>query len=68
MVASSKISGNQSRKMKSMSRLYAVQALFQMEHSSFSNIKVEVIYRIVVLNFKFLVSGTNLLLWIEKFV
>ena len=36
MVASSKISGNQSRKMKSMSRLYAVQALFQMEHSSVS--------------------------------
>jgi N utilization substance protein B len=28
------ISGNQKRKMKSASRLYAVQALFQMEHSS----------------------------------
>ena len=27
-------SGNQKRKMKSASRLYAVQALFQMEHSS----------------------------------
>ena len=40
MVASSKISGNQSRKMKSMSRLYAVQALFQMEHSSVSVDKV----------------------------
>jgi N utilization substance protein B len=29
----SQISGNQRRKMKSASRLYAVQALFQMEHS-----------------------------------
>ncbi len=28
------ISGNQKRKMKSAARLYAVQALFQMEHSS----------------------------------
>lgn len=28
------ISGNQRRKMKSAARLYAVQALFQMEHSS----------------------------------
>ncbi|WP_407492851.1 transcription antitermination factor NusB [Pseudooceanicola sp. MF1-13] len=28
------ISGNQRRKMKSASRLYAVQALFQMEHSA----------------------------------
>jgi len=27
------LSGNQKRKMKSASRLYAVQALFQMEHS-----------------------------------
>lgn len=27
------VSGNQKRKMKSASRLYAVQALFQMEHS-----------------------------------
>ena len=30
----SNLSGNQRRKMKSASRLYAVQALFQMEHSS----------------------------------
>ena len=30
------MSGNKIRKMKSMSRLYAVQALFQMEHSSLS--------------------------------
>lgn len=29
----SNLSGNQRRKMKSASRLYAVQALFQMEHS-----------------------------------
>lgn len=28
------LSGNQKRKMRSASRLYAVQALFQMEHSS----------------------------------
>ncbi|MBB95362.1 MAG: transcription antitermination factor NusB [Rhodobacteraceae bacterium] len=28
-----KLSGNQKRKMKSAARLYAVQALFQMEHS-----------------------------------
>ena len=28
------LSGNEKRKMKSVSRLYAVQALFQMEHSS----------------------------------
>lgn len=28
------LSGNQKRKMKSASRLYAVQALFQMEHSA----------------------------------
>ena len=28
------LSGNQRRKMKSAARLYAVQALFQMEHSS----------------------------------
>ena len=27
------LSGNQKRKMKSAARLYAVQALFQMEHS-----------------------------------
>ncbi len=31
-----KISGNKIRKMNAMSRLYAVQALFQMEHSSLS--------------------------------
>ena len=30
----SNLSGNQKRKMKSAARLYAVQALFQMEHSS----------------------------------
>lgn len=30
----SPISGNQKRKMRSAARLYAVQALFQMEHSS----------------------------------
>ena len=30
------MSGNKNRKMKSTSRLYAVQALFQMEHSSIS--------------------------------
>jgi len=32
--ATSNLSGNQRRKMKSASRLYAVQALFQMEHSN----------------------------------
>lgn len=32
--SNSNMSGNQRRKMKSASRLYAVQALFQMEHSS----------------------------------
>ncbi|AKS45488.1 NusB antitermination factor [Octadecabacter temperatus] len=32
--ANSNLSGNQRRKMKSASRLYAVQALFQMEHSA----------------------------------
>ncbi|NNE53801.1 MAG: transcription antitermination factor NusB [Sulfitobacter sp.] len=31
--ATPKLSGNQKRKMKSAARLYAVQALFQMEHS-----------------------------------
>ena len=36
MCTSNKMSGNQIRKMKSMSRLYAVQALFQMEHSAIS--------------------------------
>ncbi|MBA98147.1 transcription antitermination factor NusB [Sulfitobacter sp.] len=34
MTSSDGLSGNQKRKMKSASRLYAVQALFQMEHSS----------------------------------
>jgi len=34
MTNTSNQSGNQRRKMKSASRLYAVQALFQMEHSS----------------------------------
>jgi N utilization substance protein B len=34
------LSGNQKRKMKSASRLYAVQALFQMEHSSLTVDKV----------------------------
>ncbi len=33
MSAHSNLSGNQRRKMRSASRLYAVQALFQMEHS-----------------------------------
>tara|TARA_R110002049_G_scaffold140930_9_gene302401 strand:+ start:11609 stop:12085 length:477 start_codon:yes stop_codon:yes gene_type:complete len=33
-MTTSGLSGNQKRKMKSASRLYAVQALFQMEHSS----------------------------------
>ena len=32
--STSNLSGNQRRKMKSASRLYAVQALFQMEHSA----------------------------------
>ena len=36
MDSANKISGNTIRKMKSMSRLYAVQALFQMEHSALS--------------------------------
>jgi N utilization substance protein B len=36
----SPLSGNQKRKMKSAARLYAVQALFQMEHSSQSIDKV----------------------------
>lgn len=34
------ISGNQKRRMKSAARLYAVQALFQMEHSSLTVEKV----------------------------
>ena len=33
-MTSNGLSGNQKRKMKSASRLYAVQALFQMEHSA----------------------------------
>ncbi len=39
------ISGNQKRKMKSAARLYAVQALFQMEHSaqSFTTVRNEFI-------------------------
>ena len=36
MDSSNKMSGNKIRKMKSTTRLYAVQALFQMEHSSLS--------------------------------
>jgi N utilization substance protein B len=37
------LSGNQKRKMKSAARLYAVQALFQMEHSSltYNQVRVE---------------------------
>lgn len=42
-------SGNQRRKMKSASRLYAVQALFQMEHSSQTIDKVTAEF----LNFRF---------------
>ncbi len=34
------VSGNQKRKMRSAARLYAVQALFQMEHSSLTVDKV----------------------------
>jgi N utilization substance protein B len=33
MTQTTELSGNQKRKMKSASRLYAVQALFQLEHS-----------------------------------
>ncbi|SMC92766.1 transcription antitermination factor NusB [Primorskyibacter flagellatus] len=36
------LSGNQRRKMKSASRLYAVQALFQMEHSGQTSDQVRV--------------------------
>jgi N utilization substance protein B len=36
------LSGNQKRKMKSAARLYAVQALFQMEHSSLTVEKVRI--------------------------
>lgn len=39
----SNLSGNQKRKMKSAARLFAVQALYQMEHSSqtFDQVRVE---------------------------
>ncbi|MCV6585525.1 MAG: transcription antitermination factor NusB [Marinibacterium sp.] len=40
MTTPSGLSGNQKRKMKSAARLYAVQALFQMEHSSLTLDKV----------------------------
>ena len=45
----SSLSGNQRRKMRSASRLYAVQALFQMEHSS----QTIDIVRAEFLNFRF---------------
>jgi N utilization substance protein B len=45
----SNLSGNQRRKMRSASRLYAVQALFQMEHSSQS---IDIV-RVEFLNFRF---------------
>lgn len=45
----SNLSGNQRRKMRSASRLYAVQALFQMEHSSQS---IDLV-RIEFLNYRF---------------
>jgi N utilization substance protein B len=45
----SNLSGNQRRKMRSASRLYAVQALFQMEHSS----QTIDIVRAEFLNFRF---------------
>ena len=45
----SNLSGNQRRKMRSAARLYAVQALFQMEHSSQSLDFV----RIEFLNYRF---------------
>ncbi len=43
MTSSTGLSGNMKRKMKSASRLYAVQALFQMEHSSqsFDTVRTE---------------------------
>jgi N utilization substance protein B len=43
MTSPAGLSGNQKRKMKSASRLYAVQALFQMEHSSqsFDTVRTE---------------------------
>ena len=40
MTSTPGLSGNAKRKMKSASRLYAVQALFQMEHSSQSFVTV----------------------------
>ncbi|MDF3413161.1 transcription antitermination factor NusB [Sulfitobacter sp. M57] len=43
------LSGNQKRKMKSAARLYAVQALFQMEHSSLTVEKV----RLEFLDYRF---------------
>ena len=45
----SNLSGNQRRKMRSASRLYAVQALFQMEHSS----QTIAIVRVEFLNYRF---------------
>ena len=45
----SNLSGNQRRKMRSASRLYAVQALFQMEHSS----QTIDIVRVEFLNYRF---------------
>jgi N utilization substance protein B len=40
MTTSPPLSGNQKRKMKSAARLYAVQALFQMEHSGQDSISI----------------------------
>jgi len=40
MTDAGSVSGNQRRKMRSAARLYAVQALFQMEHSSMTVDKV----------------------------
>ncbi|NDI03854.1 MAG: transcription antitermination factor NusB, partial [Rhodobacteraceae bacterium] len=37
MTTRPELSGNQKRKMRTASRLYAVQALFQMEHSGQSS-------------------------------
>lgn len=42
MTTSAPVSGNMKRKMKSASRLYAVQALFQMEHSNLTADQVRV--------------------------
>ena len=49
MADDSALSGNQKRKMRSASRLYAVQALFQMEHSGQTTESV----RIEFLNHRF---------------